>query len=47
MTALQRTIEGGGFVSTCICGWVRYADSRAVADDQDRVHAAKCKDHQR
>ena len=43
---MQRTIEGGGFVSTCSCGWVRYADSHAAVAAQEHAHTAKCKDHQ-
>ncbi len=41
--AIATTQEGGGYVTTCNCLWLRFWHSHNDAADGRREHAKKCK----
>lgn len=40
---ITTTAEGGGFVTPCECGWLRWFDGPGDAAETSAAHAAKCK----
>lgn len=40
---MKTTQEGGGFVVTCACRWLRFEATKPGSEDAERGHAKKCK----
>lgn len=39
------TTEGGGYVVTCQCRWLKFYESQKDAAEGRREHVKKCKQH--
>lgn len=40
---LKMTAEGGGYVITCVCRWLRWFPTKGDASEGEQAHAKKCK----